>query len=408
MENTMVAKKNVHTRHSKQIPLTKEQGDYFGSLGAPWSASQEGVTFALVGNRSSDFQVIENMPRDLLANHILSRHDCREEKDGPGVIWADIADLRTNASVRAVTALSYDVDGPIELDELRSRLQAFGHRAVLHTTSSHLKTISSVPASVFGAAKVITDEMLRQHLVDTRKTYLQNVVLLHDGKARLKKERLVFEFRHDPIAKCRVIVFISSPIEITLGIGIEGYRAVYRVVGDHLFGAGNYDGACANPARLNYLPSHQPAGAYATYLLDGPPLDWSPYWERVKPDVERREHERNRRAQMAETTTDLKVLAHTIKPIPAHDYFIWLRVIAGLHHATDGGEDGRALAHEWSATAGNYDERAVDRLWDGLDPDHPNPVTLGSLIFLARQFDPSWSPLESCRRQRRGGFWASL
>jgi hypothetical protein len=400
----MAGKKNVHARRSEQIPLTKEQREYFGGLGAPWSASQDGVTFALVRNRSSDFQVIENMPRELLVDHILSLRDCREEKDGPGVIWADIANLRTNASVRAVTALSYDIDGAIQIENVSRLIGASGLDAVVHTTHSHMKTRSEISTSPFGGRVIIRNAELQQYLDETGKTYLGQVRLV-TGQAEMSVEgRPVFVYEHDPEHKCRAIIFLRAPIDMAL-VGAAGFRALYRLGGERIFGPGNFDEACANPARVNYLASHPRGRPYITKRFPGDTLDWRPLWEEIRTLVEEQDERRQQRYAFFDTRGDLVVLRHTIAVIPAHDYFVWFRVLAALHHETAGGSDGLGLAHEWSSTAGNYDEAGVERLWSAFDPDHPNPLTLGYLINLARECDPTWRPLPN---HRNAPFWKTL
>ncbi len=400
----MSGQKGVRARHSKQIPLTKEQHDYFGALGAPWTPSEYSITFALVQNRSSDFQVIENMPRDLLADQILSRHDCRDEKDGPGIIWADIACLRTNASVRAVTALSYDIDGAIQIEHVRRLIAATGLDAVVHTTHSHMKTRSEISTSPFGGRKVIRNDELQRHLDETGKTYLGQVRLI-TGQAETSAEgRPVFIYEHDPEHKCRAIIFLRTPIEIA-EVGAAGYRALYRACGERLFGAGNYDEACANPARVNYLASHSSGRPYSTKHFPGEALDWNALWEAIRQAVAEQEERRQQQYAYFDTRGDLVVLRHTVSVIPAHDYDIWFRVLAALHHETGGGPDGLELAHEWSSSAGNYDACAVERLWSAFDVDHPNPLTLGYLITLARDCDPTWRPLPV---HRNAPFWKHL
>jgi hypothetical protein len=64
----------------------------------------------------------------------------------------------------------------------------------------------------------------------------------------------------------------------------------------------------------------------------------------------------------------------------------WLQVGMALHHETDGSAEGRELWDEWSANCpGKFSDDEQDKAWSHFGKDLANPVTLGTIVALARQ-----------------------
>lgn len=84
-------------------------------------------------------------------------------------------------------------------------------------------------------------------------------------------------------------------------------------------------------------------------------------------------------------TTDQ--LREILEWVPGNeDYEQWLRVGMALHHQFDGEEDGLLLWHEWSETAHNYDDDALERKWNSFhDEMGRNITTAATLIKLAKE-----------------------
>ena len=73
----------------------------------------------------------------------------------------------------------------------------------------------------------------------------------------------------------------------------------------------------------------------------------------------------------------------------------WRNCLFGIHEAYQGSDAGRALAHEWSQGIPDYDEAAVDKVWDSAELGKPGAIGVGTLKWLARSigwFDPSNRP----------------
>jgi len=67
-------------------------------------------------------------------------------------------------------------------------------------------------------------------------------------------------------------------------------------------------------------------------------------------------------------------------------YEQWWTVIAAIHHASGGSEEGRAIAHEWSSRNPKYDGEFLNsRVWDCLRSDRDKVITERSIYEAARK-----------------------
>jgi hypothetical protein len=67
------------------------------------------------------------------------------------------------------------------------------------------------------------------------------------------------------------------------------------------------------------------------------------------------------------------------------EYETWLQIGMALYHQYDGGQEGLDLWHEWSATATNYDDKALDAKWGSFDIEGKKrpPMTARLILRLA-------------------------
>ncbi|MBN3809430.1 AAA family ATPase [Paraburkholderia sp. Ac-20347] len=116
-----------------------------------------------------------------------------------------------------------------------------------------------------------------------------------------------------------------------------------------------------------------------------------------------------RAAPVTDVPVGLETLKLALDAIPNSgphelDYDAWRNVIFGIHHATQGSDDGHALAHAFSARSGKYNPDFLDaRVWPHIgktsDETRP-PVTARSILHLAREYgfeepmDDEFDPLE--------------
>ncbi|HRF13742.1 MAG TPA: bifunctional DNA primase/polymerase [Candidatus Accumulibacter phosphatis] len=87
------------------------------------------------------------------------------------------------------------------------------------------------------------------------------------------------------------------------------------------------------------------------------------------------------------TQTPIKEIAALLKHLDAscgHDD--WVRVLMAVYHETQGSEAGLELANEWSRPGSTYKgRRDIETQWRSFRSDHPNPITVGTLIKMARE-----------------------
>lgn len=79
-------------------------------------------------------------------------------------------------------------------------------------------------------------------------------------------------------------------------------------------------------------------------------------------------------------------LAELLEQIdPDIGYGDWIRVLMAVCHETGGSDEGFQLVDQWSSRGHKYPgSREFYRTWNYLEPDHEPPVTVGTLIWLAR------------------------
>lgn len=114
-------------------------------------------------------------------------------------------------------------------------------------------------------------------------------------------------------------------------------------------------------------------------------LDWpasDPVPPRERPVVERRE---------VEVSSDLDQLRSALAAIDNDDeglgYDEWRDIVAGVHHATGGSDEGYALALEFSQRSPKFEEDELrDKVWGWLDGRPPSvaPITAATIIAKAR------------------------
>ena len=70
---------------------------------------------------------------------------------------------------------------------------------------------------------------------------------------------------------------------------------------------------------------------------------------------------------------------------PSCGYAEWIRVLMAIFHETGGSDEGLRIADEWSSKGEKYKGiKDVEFRWNSFRGDVPNPVTVGTLIKMAR------------------------
>lgn len=84
--------------------------------------------------------------------------------------------------------------------------------------------------------------------------------------------------------------------------------------------------------------------------------------------------------------SDLEIRAKLLLVPQAEEYETWLQIGMALFHQYDGTQDGLDLWHEWSATASNYDHKALEAKWGSFDIEGKKrpPMTARLILKLAQ------------------------
>lgn len=346
-----------------------------------------------------------------LVERALCRHREQHDKEQNGMIYADVRDYRADANTFRVWGLCYDIDGWLPLEEVLDRVDRLGACGVSWTTYNHGRRKTLLSTGDVGEWRLkkricsiepFTDPEARQFLDEHaggKKAYLSNVHVLHGGEAVRRtvrgQERYFYEIEHDPESKTRSLLVPSEPIDLS-EVGQDGYGAIYRAIGDQVFGRAangqpHYDPSCKNPSRIFWNPAHPPgATGNRVVMHDDPLFDWRPTWESIRREIEqRREAARLRAAERLNAPPpDLAEIAHYLRFVSSSaERAKWFGVICAIHRETQGSEAGRELAHSWSAGAPDlYDPDDLDdNIWDQLDLDREGGATIGTIVHLAKQ-----------------------
>jgi hypothetical protein len=351
------------------------------------------------------------IPLEMTWNFFLRSFRChseRDTKDGLAAIFADIRELRTDENVVAVTALAYEIDGKLTLEEVKARVSASGKVAFVWTTHNHLRASQKVGEATykkwhlkrFGVDAPPTDATVSAFCSENlRYSHLRDVRLADEGRVYVVREWgrkiPVFDIAHAPEHKTRIVFPLATPIALKDGTRtICDYKAIYHAHGINIFGDA-YSTESQNPARLHYLPSHPPGMTGETIVFGGELVDSEPIWSGIKaaaPAIETQEPQSSHRT-VAIPSAGLDELEYILRQIPPDlEYPDWFKCIAAIFYETSGSDAGAELAHSWSSRDPRYSFEEVERIWDSLDLDHRKPARIGTLVKIARSYNDAFRP----------------
>ena len=205
-----------------------------------------------------------------------------------------------------------------------------------------------------------------------------------------------FPVTFEPQERTRCVIFYKRSLDRFLLDRFKKLPGAYpefgRRVERQIFGCNGCDELCLKINQFGYLPTkpvdnpaYKPfAGTFGHQLFDPVPVA-----EAVLAEFKSKSAAKVRPQKTGLPTSDLKGLWHILGHIPSDlPYLEWRNAIWAIHHATDGSDEGRELAHMWSARDRRYREQEVDKLWDSADPNHPRPITLATLFKLEQKYHP--------------------
>jgi Bifunctional DNA primase/polymerase, N-terminal/Primase C terminal 2 (PriCT-2)/AAA domain len=79
---------------------------------------------------------------------------------------------------------------------------------------------------------------------------------------------------------------------------------------------------------------------------------------------------------------------------PEQGYNAWFKVLAAIHHETDGSEEGLALADDWSSTGASYEGfKSIEKKWSSLDAGSKKPATMRTIAAMVKDSGEDWRAL---------------
>lgn len=82
----------------------------------------------------------------------------------------------------------------------------------------------------------------------------------------------------------------------------------------------------------------------------------------------------------------------------ATDYDWWLRIGMAVFSSTGGSGDGYEMWRSWSAQNGEHSDRETNKVWRALLRTPPSRVGFGTLVFHAREADPTFCPANAVEK----------
>ena len=336
--------------------------------------------------------------------NFLAAHFEQAVKDENGIIPGRCEKYKTVAAVKSIALLVYDIDRDLSLAQVRRVLAQFKKCAVLATSFNHEKSLTKLKdvrgvngARVNPSIGPLTNADAAAYCANHKKfCHLRNVRVAQQGRLLTDNGEPYFLVEHDPIDKCRVYVFLSVPINI-IEVGHVVYKAVYHALGQQLFDNA-YDRACAHANRIFYLPAKL-IGSTVEHVIehfDFELFDWRQLGSQIAEQVAAQQAEAAARLKQfggEARSVELAEIADALKHIAPEEYDTWFVALAAIHNETKGSEEGRMLAHEWSALSPEqYDPDAVDSRWDAFsDTEYVGrKATFGTLVYLARKTNPDF------------------
>lgn len=367
------------------------------------------VSVCYVSDPFKDYSALRNVSLGAVTANFLATHEERDVKDECGLILADLVGHRRDAYADSASGIAYDIDGWRTFDpvvEQRERLGLFG---ATWTTYSHWKNESETDANAaldwrkgIDPRAPFTDDQLRAYFDANKRRlgFYKAVRVLHGGwpvKVRRRgKDVHVYQFTHAPVSKLRTMFFFDESLPIP-EIGKDGCKAIYRFIGDREFPE-HWDETCCNVGRIHYLPAHRPGAPHDLEIHGGHLLKWRPIWEQIKAQVVTKRIEVRKHAAtrlLMPSNADLAELAHHLRFVsPDIGRKDWCSVLSAIHNETNGSDDGRALAHSWSAgSPEKYDDDALDAYWAwlGENAGDGKGYRIGTIVWMAKQ-NTRWSP----------------
>ncbi len=212
---------------------------------------------------------------------VLTRHT-PGEKDGNCFLQGGVIDgeRRSNA-IPHLDLLVLDLDTGENLEEIRARVQELGLFAVIYTTHSHLKPITSIKKDAvvkwLGGEENPDVDQVVSYLTEVKRyrPYILEGAELMELKHT--SDGVQMFIKHKPMPKFRVVFLLKERFTIMERKGTqaqvvqewkERYAGASKLLGAY------FDRACTDPSRLFYTPRHpKDAKEWRIEVIAGKPLD---------------------------------------------------------------------------------------------------------------------------------------
>lgn len=203
-------------------------------------------------------------------------------KDGRCILQGEVdaSNRRTGENMVAHSIIMLDVDNGTPVDDVIAKVEASGLAALIYTTHSHLKTTSEVREKALvrwlsERGMTLKDDPADagEQAIEWLRDYKRYHPSVLDG-ARYEDVKVIkgakdaereFIIEHNPMPKCRVLLFLKEKFAFPKGDArkarLADWSAKYAAVGDML--GLLYDTACSDASRIMFTPRTADAHAAA-------------------------------------------------------------------------------------------------------------------------------------------------
>jgi len=215
---------------------------------------------------------------------------------------------------------------------------------------------------------IITDEVKKNVCIDLDKIYSNGWLMYNCSKKQNLEPYLVTKF-YDYNCK-----------EMTVFEALKDYH-IYDNMDERIeITNENFKTKLPNVFSLNLWNRTE-------YLCDAKNTELLEYQQS---QIKKKLQQEERQKKFKEDNRDLSEKADDLKKyLPLitdnKDYNIWFRVARAIYDILEGSEEGLDLFIEWSSDAGNFDENACERLYNGLTLTNNN---IGKIKKLAKEYSP--------------------
>lgn len=218
--------------------------------------------------------------------HVMTAHKVGEKDGRCFMQGAAIDDVRRKTAMISMEVAGLDVDSGMPYETVLAKLKAAGYLALLYTTHSHGKGVTTIAETQFrnwcrknGYAENLDDLKFVKAYLTTEKSYEPEVVASVTGIRKGQESTgMMLYVDHRPMDKCRIILPLDGAGYVFSEIPGVDHNGAMKGWGLKLRGLATelglpIDESCLDPSRLFYMPRHAEGAPFRVDVVNGGLVD---------------------------------------------------------------------------------------------------------------------------------------